>query len=62
MNRLEKEPLTLPEINFSSEIKYLLEGLTNSKKENLSIENGSKETTQNAIQGHSEMEHLRNVK
>lgn len=62
MNRLEKEPLTLPEINFSSEIKYLLEGLTNSKKENLCIENGSKETTQNAIQGHSEMEHLRNVK
>ena len=51
MNRLEKEPLTLPEINFPSEIKYLLEGLTNSKKENQGIDNGSKETTQNAIQG-----------
>ena len=33
---IRKKPLTLPEINFSSEIKYLVERLTNCKKENSS--------------------------
>ena len=34
--QIRKKPLTLPEMNFSSEIKYLLGRLTNCKKENSS--------------------------